>query len=332
MADARSGTASSQIAQNDPQLAPGNITFVRSFSSADDVRLTQHPALNHAFDIIAGPKDPTLRVDTLQSPVAVAVDSHERVFVADPAARAVHVFDFARGKYALLDGGSDRLRNPVALAVDGQDNLYVVDASSKTVLVYDSAGKFRRYLGRLRGGESYFDNPAGIAIDTTTGHIYVCDTPQHMIFVMDQRGHIVARIGKRARGEQSGEFSLPVRVNVTAAELFVLDVGRSRIQVLDAEGHFRSALNLGYADNRTGLAVDSHGNTYVSDPGLNRIQVFNHQGQTLYSFDPSTIKGATFGRLSALWIHDDHCLYVVDSGNRRVGLFQISGANASPCR
>jgi len=46
------------------------------------------------------------RVDALQSPVAVTVDSHDRVFVADPGAKAVHVFDFIRSKYGLLDGAA----------------------------------------------------------------------------------------------------------------------------------------------------------------------------------------------------------------------------------
>ena len=128
------------------------------------------------------------RVDALRSPSAVTTDSNHRVFVADPGAKAVHVFDFIRSKYGRLDGRGDRLHVPVALAVDGQDNLYVVDQSSRTILVYDSAGKFRRYLGKLRGGESYFDSPTGIAIDRATGRIYVCDRRGHMIFVMDERG------------------------------------------------------------------------------------------------------------------------------------------------
>ena len=330
--EAGGGATSSQPAQADVQPASESLSFVRAFSAADDVRPPAHPALDHALDIIAGPQDPVPRVDALQSPVAVTVDSHDRVFVADPGAKVVHVFDFIRSKYGLLDGGGDRLRNPVSLAVDGQDNLYVIDRSSRTVLVYDSAGKFRRYLGKLRGGESYFDSPAGIAIDATTGRIYVCDTPRHMIFVMDERGRIIGRIGKRGGGDQPGEFRLPSQASVGGGELFVLDVGSTRIQILDTAGHFRRVVNLAYADSRTGLAVDSQGNIYVSDPVLNRIQVFSHEGRPLYTFDTSTLKGANFSHPSAMWVHADHCLYVVDSRSHRVGLFQIGGVNAPQCR
>lgn len=311
---------------------PPNLSFVRAFSSVNDVREPSHPVLNRTLDIIAGPKDPTTRVDALQSPSAITTDSNGRVFVADPGAKVVHLFDFVNSKYGLLDRGSDRLRTPVSLAVDGRDNLYVTDDQSRTILVYDSAGKFRQSLGKLSGGESYFESPAGIAIDSTTGHIYVCDTHRHMIIVMDDRGRLIAKAGKRGGGDQPGEFRLPSQAVVQAGELFVLDVGNTRIQIFDTALQFRRVINLPYADHRTGLAVDRQGNTYVSDPVLNQIQVFNHDGHVLYTFDPTTIPGANFGHPSAMWVDAGACLYVVDSQSNRVGLFQISGEDARQCR
>ncbi len=322
----------SQAAQNNVQEVSTSLGFVRAFSSADDVRRPLHPVLNRTIDVIAGPKDAVPRVDALKSPSAVTTDSNSRVFVADPGAKAVHVFDFIHSKYSLLDGGGERLSRPVSLAVDGQDNLYVTDESSRTLLVYDSAGKFRRYLGKLRGGESYFDNPAGIAIDTTTGRIYVCDPYRHMIIVMNSRGRLMGKIGKRGGGEQPGEFILPLQVVVSRGELFILDEGNARIQILDTAGHFRRAINLGYANIRTGLAVDQQGNVYVSDPALNRIQVFSHEGRSLYTFDPSTVKGVNFSHLSGMWVYAGSCLYVIDSQANRVGLFQIRGEDARECR
>ena len=304
---------------------------MHAFSSADDVRRPLHPVLDRTLDIVAGPEDSVTRINALRSPSAVTTDSNHRVFVADPGAKAVHVFDFIRAKYSLWDGRG-RLDSPVSLAVDGQDNLYVVDQSSRTVLVYDSTGKVCRYIGRLRGGESYFDRPTGITIDRTTGHVYVCDTRRHMIIIMDNRGRPVRTVGKRGGGDRPGEFRLPSQIVVGGGELFVLDAGNTRIQILDTAGHFLRAINLPYADKRTGLAVDGQGNIYVSDPDLNRIQVFRHEGQPLYTFDPSTIQGANFGHPSGMWVDAGRCLYVVDSQNNHVALFQISGENAGNCQ
>jgi sugar lactone lactonase YvrE len=117
-------------------------------------------------------------------------------------------------------------------------------------------------------------------------------------------------------------------VVVSGGEVFVLDAGNTRIQILDTAGHYRRAINLAYADHRTGLAVDNQGNIYVSDPVLNQIQVFRREGQALYIFDARTIQGANFSHPSGMWIDGGQWLYVVDSESNRVGLFQISGENA----
>lgn len=262
-------------------------------------------------------------MDALQSPTAVATDSKQRVFVADPGAHVVHVFDFIRSKYGRLDARGARLHVPTSLSVDGQDNLYVVDQSSRTVLVYDSGGRFHRELGKLRGGESYFDSPAGIAVDRATGRIYVCDRLGHMIFVLDEKGRLIQKLGNRGGGERPGEFRLPSEVVVVGRELFVLDAGNMRIQVLDTGGRFLRDINLAYADLRTGLAVDNQDHIYVSDPVLNKIQVFYHDGQMLYTFDANTMKGPNFGHPSGMWADAGHSLYVVDSQSHCIGMFEI---------
>jgi len=321
-----------QPAQSGAQPVSANPSFVRDFSSADDVRKALHPILDRSIDIIAGPKDDEPKVDTLHSPSAVTTDSNERVFVADRGAKVVHVFDFVHGKYGLLDRGNSRLVTPIALAVDDQDNLYVTDELSRTILVYDSAGKFRRILGKLGGDETYFESPAGIAIDNTTGHIYVCDMHRHMMIVLDGRGRLVAKAGKRGGGDLPGDFKLPTQAAIHDGELLVLDAGNTRIQIFDTALHFRRAINLAYADGRTGLAVDDKGNIYVSDPILDRIQVFDREGRRLYTFDLTTVKAANLTQAAGLWISQSSCLYVVDAQKHFVGLFQIGGHDAQLCQ
>src|ERR1700758_442906 len=80
---------SSRPARMGVQQAPASLSFVRVFSSADDVR-AEHPVLDRALNIIAGPADPDAPVEAMHSPSAVTTDSNHRVFVADPGAKAVH--------------------------------------------------------------------------------------------------------------------------------------------------------------------------------------------------------------------------------------------------
>ena len=101
----RLGSRHSQRPRRQPQTttpqASASLSFVRSFSSADDVK-PEHPILDRTLDIIAGPADPVTHVDALKSPSAVATHSNHRIFVADPGAHAVHIFDFVQSKYARL--------------------------------------------------------------------------------------------------------------------------------------------------------------------------------------------------------------------------------------
>src|ERR1700733_5385729 len=79
--------ADAQISATQPanDAPSAHLSFVRVFSSADDVRRT-HPIFDRTLDIIAGPADPVTHVDALQSPSAIATDSNRRVIVADPGA------------------------------------------------------------------------------------------------------------------------------------------------------------------------------------------------------------------------------------------------------
>lgn len=307
----------------------GQLKSVRQFSSAQDVRGPWHPVLNKTLDILAGPKEgEPAPPSTLQEPVALTTDSMHRVLVTD-AKGFVHIFDFLHGEYSHLQGGD--LRSPSGIATDRQDNVYVSDASLRTVLIYSPKEKFIRYLKKPNGNESYFDTPRGIAVDADSEHIYVCDTARHMIIMLDKKGRVLATFGKRGGGTGPGEFKSPTQVVATGGELFVLDSGNGRVQILDLRGHFRKAITIVDAPRSAGLAVDRDKNIYVSDAELNRLQVFNHDGRLLYSFGQSGPAVEQLEGISGLWVDSGHCLYGIDSKNKRVQLFQIGEKDAGGC-
>jgi DNA-binding beta-propeller fold protein YncE len=320
---------SSPQSKSEEKSSSEQLTFVRQFSSAEDVRGPSHPILNKTVDIIAGPKDAEAAAPrALQEPNAVTTDSMHRIFVTDTNAGLVHVFDFAHGEYSHLQGG-DRLRSPMGIAVDREDNVYVSDSSLRTILIYGPKGKFARFLKQPRGNESYFDTPRGIAVDAGSEHVYVCDATRHMVIMLDKKGRVLATFGKRGGGTAPGEFKSPTQVVASGGELFVLDSGNSRIQILDLRGHFRKIIPL--VDVGNGLAVDKDGNIYVSDRELNKLEVLNHNGQLLNSFGQTGTGIGQFNGISGLWVDSGHCLYVVDSKNKRVQLFNTSGAGAGGC-
>jgi NHL repeat len=171
----------------DANLPYPHLKLMREFSGASDVEKEPHPVLNRSLDIIAGPGDPRASIDRLDAPYAVTTDGAHRIFVTDPGAGVVHIFDFGQGKYALLGGKGSRIHSPSGIAIDGQGNVYISDSVEEAVLVYDGRGKFLHYLGRAGRNESLFQGPAGIAIQEASGDIYVCDSRRHMVLVRTRR-------------------------------------------------------------------------------------------------------------------------------------------------
>jgi DNA-binding beta-propeller fold protein YncE len=305
------------------------LKFVRQFSSAQDVRGPSHAILNKTVDILAGPRqEKPAAPSELQEPYAVATDSTHRIFVTDMKG-FVHVFDFIHGEYSHLQGAD--LRSPAGIATDPYDNVYVSDSSLRTILIYSPKGKFIRYLKKLKGNEAYFAEPRGIALDAGSGNIYVCDTTRHMVIMLDKEGHVLATFGKRGGGTAPGEFRFPTEIVAIADELFVLDSGNARIQILDLRGHFRKEITVFDATHSVGLAVRKDKNIYVSDPELNRLQVLNYDGQLLYTVGYTGSGVAEFNKISGIWLDSEHCLYVVDTKNKRVELFNTGGSSAGSC-
>ena len=312
------------------KFASEHLSFVREFSSAQDVKGVSHPILNKSVDIIAGPKEDGPATDILQQPYSITTDSSHRIFVTDLTGGTVHVFDFVQSKYSLLRGG-DPPRSPMGIGADREGNIYVSDSVLGTVLVYDSRGRFSHYLKQSSARESYFETPRGIAVDAATEHIYVCDNTRHMVIKLDKNGQVLARFGIRGGGNGPGEFRRPTQVVVGGDEIFVFDSGNFRIQILDMQGHFRKEIRLAAAGNRAGLAVDNERNVYVSDPLLNHIQVFNHDGKLLYEFGEQGKEPGQFNGISGIWVDSGHCLYTADTHNKRVQLFRINGRDANGC-
>lgn len=69
--------------------------------------------------------------------------------------------------------------------------------------------------------------------------------------------------------------------------------------------------------------MDNDGNIYVSDPQLNHVQVFSHDGQSLYTSGETGTGVGQFNGISGIWVDSGHCLYAADSNNKRIQLFQI---------
>jgi DNA-binding beta-propeller fold protein YncE len=263
-------------------------------------------------------------------PHRVAIDSKQRILVTDPPAHSLHVFDFAKKKYFRIQGGDGkRLQSPTAVAVDVEDNMYVSDAGSGMVLVYDSQGKFLRALGD-REGEGFLVEPDGIAIDSSTGNIYVSDSPRHLIYVFDREGQARSRfaVGNKPAGfgrrGTDGSTDIVIRQN----QLILVDGNSCMLEFFDLEGHPQQQFEIfdnscGLEPKKVSLDVDAAGDIYVSDSALNTVHVYDHNGDFLYAFGSQGTARGEFLSPSGVRIDAKGRIYVADSNNHRIQVFEI---------
>lgn len=298
------------------------LTYQNTFSSQRDIR-GKTGLWTKLTEAVIGEPD----YKQMARPYGIAVDSRGRLIVTDPGVNGIHIFDPAQHRYKFIERqekSKDAMFQPQCVAVDAKDNIYVTDSESGKVFVFEPNGKLRRVLGSLKGGEGFFKRPTGIAIDPDTQNIYVSDTLRDQIFVMDPNGQVLRTIGKRGIGQ--GEFRLPTHLLFQNGSLVVVDALNFRVQFLDRDGTFRGMIGSAADPNNgiyrpKGIAIDSEGHIYLAESEWGSVQVFDRDGNLLYTFG----NGTGFGQFhlpAGLFIDRADHVFVVDSYNHRVQMFQ----------
>jgi DNA-binding beta-propeller fold protein YncE len=298
------------------------LTYEQSITSERDIDSKQG-FWSKLAGIVAGA--PEFR--EMVRPYGIAVDSHGRVIVTDPAISAVHIFDLAEHKYKQIDRwdkSKDPMIAPQCVAVDEKDNIYITDSEAGKVFVFDAKGKTRKVFGGMKGGEGFFKRPTGIAIDRETHRVYVTDTLADRVYILDADGRVLRSFGRH--GREKGEFNFPIEVQVKDGVVAVVDAMNFRVQLFDREGNFQGQIGTsgdpaGGIYRPKGVGIDSENHIYIVDSELGRVQVFDRKGRLLYRFG----NGTNFGQFllpAGLFIDRNDRVYLVDSYNRRVQVFQ----------
>ncbi len=298
---------------------------VRPSAAGTAISGERQSACDQVLDVVAGKDNAELAL--MKKPIAavkLVVDSNQRVLITEPTTRTVHILDFEKRKYTRIDGvKGDRMRVPYGIAVDADNSIYVTDLKRGRIAVYNADGKFRGYIGDIKG-ENLFENPRSIAIDRATGRIYVADSKRNFIVILDHGGKILAQIGKRGGGDGPAEFKEPNEIAIYQNEVFVLDQQNGRVQVLDLDGHFREQLHLrgGAASDASGMAFDSQGRLFI--PALNWVEVFSREGQLLFRFGQNGTQPGEFQAPKGICTDSKDRVYVTDTGNLRIQVFQVT--------
>lgn len=283
------------------ESAPTYIQFLHPFAVAGDrhgklyVADTWNNALfvvdpaNRGFHIFGADNDVKLKL-----PLAVTVDSQDRVWVADGTLKSV--LCYGPDEKLLLQFGSDPgtskdpipvMQRPTGVAVDEKrQRVYVSDAGKNEIYVYDTEGKYLAEFGKAGTEPGDFLMPGHLLVDSS-GKLYVVDQENARVEIFDSEFNLVRVLGER--GDHVGTFGRP-----------------------------------------KAIAMDSEGHLYVSDAYWNHIEVYGHDPRdkdpdklsVLIFFGEGGREPGQFQCPAGLYINQYDQVFVADQVNGRVQVIQ----------
>jgi DNA-binding beta-propeller fold protein YncE len=155
--------------------------------------------------------------------------------------------------------------------------------------------------------------------------VYVSDTKNNRIQVFDQSGKSVLKFGKA--GTEKGQFQFPYGIAGDKDEnIYVADLYNGNISIFNTKGEFIKYFPdpEKVIQSPGGLRIYGE-KLYVTDIKVNKLFVFNLEGKKLMEIGGAGQDAGQFIAPNAVAVDKDKQIYVTDSGNNRVEVFDKAG-------
>jgi DNA-binding beta-propeller fold protein YncE len=174
-----------------------------------------------------------------------------------------------------------------------------------------------------------FENPLDKPMDLAKigEFLYVTDTNNKRVQMFDTSGTSIALFGKEGNGP--GEFNFPYGITGDAnGNVYVADLYNGKISILEPKGNFIKYFKV--KDNKDdfkspgGIRIFNE-KLYVTDIQLNKVMVFDLKGKKLLDIKFGANSMDTFKAPNAVTVDKKDNIYIADSGNQRVLVYDKNG-------
>ena len=162
-------------------------------------------------------------------PGNMAVDSEDRLYIADKANQRILLFDSSlKFEREILVKESRGLKD---IKVDTQGRIYVLSTIDGSICVYNSKGKLLLKFGSRGTDKGEFDFPTSLAIDRK-GLIYVADQHKNQVLVFNNKGRFLYAFSQL--GWREGRLHRPSFIYINnSGRIFIVDRANTRISVFE---------------------------------------------------------------------------------------------------
>jgi sugar lactone lactonase YvrE len=263
--------------------------------------------------------------DPLERPMAVMrVDDH--IYVADNKNKRIQVFTLS-GKPAFKFGKEGAKEGefmfPYGLAYDGKANIYVADMYNGKISIFDKNGKFLKYFKEADEKNPIIKGPAGLKI--VNDKLYVTDTYNFAAYVFSLDGKKLLELKTAANQVIQAPNDIEVDEN---ENIYVSDSLNNRVIKFNKSGKYLLTINGSKAGkgnpqfiNTRGIAINSSNVLYIIDNLSHVVRGYSLDGKELFTFGGFGSENENFVLPNGIFIDDSDTIYVTDTGNNRVAIY-----------
>ena len=226
----------------------------------------------------------------------------------------VEVYD-KKSSELLRKIGRDQLRSDICDVAFLDEQIVVSDYDMGNLKLFTLKGELLYEIDR---GSTTF-KPLGVTV-SPDGHIYVCDGANHCVCVFDAKGKSLFSCGSQGSGDECLHWPRDLCF-ASDGLLYITDGENSRICVCDKDGNFIRKFPT--ICEPTCIDATDCGHLIVSSKSSDKVMVYTTGGELVDVFGGCGSGSGQFNYPSGVSVDRDGLVYICDSINHRIQIFDF---------